>query len=106
MESFNKWPLYVECLSEAAFFSSGTKLHQRACFVYKATIKLKQTNVFSVTGPGHLVSCFYCGLTRQNLKDSDCIWTKDIEYNPLYLPRPERTEVCHRQVILQVFCEF
>ena len=38
--------------------------------------------MFSVTSPGSLVSCYYCALTLQNLKDSDCIYTKHDEYNP------------------------
>ena len=45
MESFKKWPLSAECISEAAFFSSGTKFNHRACFVRKATIQLKLTNI-------------------------------------------------------------
>ena len=70
--------------------------HYRLRFVHVTTIQLKSNNIVSsVTGPGHRVSCFYCGLKLQNLKDSVFICTKHIEYNPycIYVVQKEPKKV-------------
>jgi hypothetical protein len=83
MQTFTKWSLSAQSLSETGFFSSVKYFTIELFCTCKNNSSKKSTNiVFSGTGPGSLVSCYYSALTLQNLKDSDCIYTKHFEYNP------------------------
>ena len=72
------------------------QLSPKPCFSIRVNISLhiafctcsnnsskKPANIdSSVTGPGCYVFCSHCGLTFENVKGNECIFTKHFEYNP------------------------
>ena len=83
MESFKKWFCLLHLLLKLGFSTGmNISLHIAFCTCNNNSSKKSANIVFSVTGPGCYVSCYYCGLTLYNLKGSYCIYTKHFEYSP------------------------
>ena len=93
MQSFNTWPQPAKSLIDPVFFRAGTHFQHKNAFITGNNNSSKnQLKLFSLTGPRNLVSCYYCGLTLEDLQETDSTWEKHTQYNPYCIYLLERKQ--------------